>query len=201
MQLPDNPALYVAIALFVLIALAATRSPALRRLLSLTFWLGSIAVMTVLFTEQGRFHPNIAAVLQRLNLDPQEVVGEEVRIRMSPDGHFWVRAVIGGQERRMLVDSGATVTALSSETATSAGVQIREGLTPVVMQTANGATLAQAATLDRLTIGGIEARDLAIVVSPSLGRVDILGMNFLSQLASWRVEGRTMTLVPKPAAP
>ena len=200
MQLPDNPALYVAIALFILIALAAARSPLLKRLLSLTFWLGSIAILTVIFAEQGRFHPSVAALLQTLNLDPQEVVGREVRIRMAPDGHFWVRAVIGGTERRMLVDSGATVTALSAETATSAGVQIRQGLTPIVMQTANGATLAQAATLERLTIGGIEARDLAIVVSPSLGRVDILGMNFLSQLQSWRVEGRTMTLTPKPAA-
>ena len=200
MQLPDNPALYIAIALFIAIALAASRSPLLKRLLSLTLWLGSIAVLTVLVTEQGRFHPNIATVLQRLNLDPQEVVGQEVRIRMSPDGHFWVRAVIGGSERRMLVDSGATMTALSAATAASAGVHIREGLTPIVMQTANGATLAQAATLDRLTIGGIEARDLAIVVSPSLGRVDILGMNFLTQLASWRVEGRTLTLTPKRAA-
>jgi aspartyl protease family protein len=39
-----------------------------------------------------------------------------------------------------------------------------------------------------------------VVVSPSIGNLDVIGMNFLSQLASWRVEGRTLVLEPKPAA-
>ena len=156
--------------------------------------------MTVLVAEQGRFHPSIAAALERLQLDPQRVVGEEVRIRMSPDGHFWARARIGNTERRMLVDTGATVTAISPATAAAAGNAIRGGMTPVIVQTANGAATGQTATIDRLTIGGITARDHAVVVSPTLGPIDVLGMNFLSELKSWRVEGRTMVLVPEPAA-
>src|SRR3546814_4577440 len=46
-------------------------------------------------------------------------------------------------------------------------------------------------------LGGITARDLKVAISPALGDIDVLGMNFLSQLASWRVEGRTLI----PAAP
>src|SRR3546814_12173135 len=46
------------------------------------------------------------------------------------------------------------------------------------------------------TLGGITARDLKVALSPALGDIDVLGMNFLSQLASWRVEGRTLILVP-----
>jgi aspartyl protease family protein len=34
------------------------------------------------------------------------------------------------------------------------------------------------------------------VTSPGLGDLDVLGMNFLSKLQSWRVEGRTLVLVP-----
>jgi len=42
---------------------------------------------------------------------------------------------------------------------------------------------------------------LKAVISPALGPVDILGMNFLSQMESWRVEGRVLILTPKaPAA-
>ena len=37
------------------------------------------------------------------------------------------------------------------------------------------------------------------MISPALGTIDILGMNFLSQLASWRVEDRTLILVPRAA--
>src|SRR5690606_1357749 len=124
------------------------------------------------------------------------VVGKEVQIRMARDGHFWAQASINGVERRMLIDSGATVTALSQRTADMASVDRGAGLLPVVMQTANGAVPVATGTVDRLRLGAIEARNLKVVVSPALGEMDVLGMNFLSQLASWRVEGRTLILVP-----
>ncbi len=192
-----NPNLLIAIGLIALFSLAAAHSRIVRRMASLTFWLGGIALLTIVVAEQGRFHPAVAAVLDRLNLDPQRVVGDEVRVPLSTDGHFWVRANIGGVERRMLVDTGATVTALSPDTAASAGAVLRTGMTPVLTQTANGSILARAATVSRLTIGMIEARDLPVVVSPGLGRVDILGMNFLMRLKRWRVEDRTLILTPE----
>jgi len=34
------------------------------------------------------------------------------------------------------------------------------------------------------------------VVSPAFGETNVLGMNFLSRLASWRVEENTLILVP-----
>jgi aspartyl protease family protein len=65
------------------------------------------------------------------------------------------------------------------------------------MRTANGTVRAAAGTVERLEIGGIEARRLKVVISSGLGDTDVLGMNFLSELSSWRVEGRTLILVPK----
>jgi aspartyl protease family protein len=115
---------------------------------------------------------------------------------MAPDGHFWVLASINGVERRMLVDSGATVTAISERTARDAKVNAGTGLAPVVLQTANGAAPAQTGKVDELRVGNIVARNLRIVTSPGLGSLDVLGMNFLSKLESWRVEGRTLILVP-----
>ena len=44
-------------------------------------------------------------------LSDQQVVGEETRVRMNPDGHFYAEVTINGVERRMLIDSGATITA------------------------------------------------------------------------------------------
>src|SRR3546814_6542643 len=97
----------------------------------------------------------------------------------------------------MLVDSGATVTALSLVTARAASVEADATLVPLLMKTANGTVRADAGTLNRLEIGGIEARKLKVVISPGLGDTDVLGMNFLSELQSWRVEGRTLVLKPK----
>jgi aspartyl protease family protein len=138
----------------------------------------------------------LARLTSRLGLDRQQVVGREVRIRMSPDGHFWAKASINGVQSRMLIDSGATVTAISQRTAAAASIKSAASLTPVLMQTANGMTAAQTAKVDELRIGNITARGLNVVTSPALGRLDVLGMNFLSKLASWRVENRTLVLVP-----
>jgi aspartyl protease family protein len=115
---------------------------------------------------------------------------------MSSDGHFWAVASINGIKTRMLIDSGATVTAISGETARQAKVDTGTGLTPIVLQTANGAAPAQTGKVDELRVGNIVARNLRIVTSPGLGNLDVLGMNFLSKLQSWRVEGRTLILVP-----
>ena len=55
---------------------------------------------------------------------------------------------------------------------------------------------AQSSTIGELRLGDITARDLAVVVSPAFGDTDVLGMNFLSRLKSWRVEDGVLVLVP-----
>ncbi|MET0241745.1 MAG: TIGR02281 family clan AA aspartic protease [Sphingobium sp.] len=170
--------------------------PYVGRAIRALFSLGILAFGLLLLFQHAPFDPNLTQVASRLGLDNQQVSGREVRIRMAADGHFWARASINGVEARMLIDSGATVTALSDETARRASVTRNASIVPVIMQTANGAVRAETGSVDTLTLGTINARNLKVVVSPALGRIDILGMNFLSQLASWRVEGRTLILVP-----
>ena len=133
---------------------------------------------------------------QRLTYGEQSVDGDTVRIRLSPDGHFWVNGEINGVAKRLLVDSGATVTALSSETAAAAGIEVPESGYPVMLRTANGTVTARRANIDRLSIGGLDAENLPVVVSPGFDGIDVLGMNFLSRLKSWRVEGRTLIMEP-----
>ena len=45
-------------------------------------------------------------------------------------------------------------------------------------------------------LGPIETRDLPVVVSAAFADQDLIGMNFLSRLGSWRVESRTLILNP-----
>ena len=96
----------------------------------------------------------------------------------------------------MLIDSGATVTALSTDTADAAGLEVKNPMVPIVLNTANGQITAQTATIEELRLGDIVARDLSVVVSPAFGDTDVLGMNFLSRLKSWRVEEGVLVLVP-----
>lgn len=174
--------------------------PFIGRILRTLFSVALLGFCLFTLFQQAPFHPTLARFTDRLGLNGQQVSGEEVRIRMSPDGHFWARVRLNGVEHRMLIDSGATVTALSTRTAARASVDTGASLLPVMMRTANGVVRAETGTVERLQVGNIEARDLKVVVSPALGSIDVLGMNFLSQLASWRVEGRALILVPEAAA-
>lgn len=171
--------------------------PFVGRLLRALFSFGLLAFCIFLLIQQAPFEPTLARIAARLGLDGQQVVGNEVRVRMSPDGHFWARATINGLERRMLIDSGATVTTLSEQTAERASIDRGSGLLPIVMRTANGIVPADTGSIDRITLGSMEARNLKVAISPAIGDIDVLGMNFLSQLSSWRVEGRTLIMVPR----
>lgn len=192
-------ALYAFGAALVLFALF--RIPYVGKLLRALFSIALLTFAIFLLFQQAPYDPNLGRVTSFLGLDKQVVTGREVRIPMAPDGHFWARVEINGVERRMLVDSGATITALSEETARLASVEPDGSLTPIILRTANGSVPAETGTVERLGLGAIQARNLKVVVSPSLGEIDILGMNFLSRLQSWRVEGRTLILVPEGAPP
>jgi aspartyl protease family protein len=122
-------------------------------------------------------------------------VGEELRIKQSLDGHFWVEAKVNGQQVRFLIDSGATTTSISTETAASAGIEERGGL-PAVVRTANGVVQVQRGRAERLQVGSIVRENIAVHISPAFGDMNVIGMNFLSSLSSWRVEGRWLILKP-----
>ena len=188
--------IYLLLLILPISALIARRVPVLRVVLSLVSWAVIAGLLLVVITERERFDPYLQYVTRLLKLDDQNVVGEETRIRMSADGHFWAKVSIDGVNRRMLVDSGATLTALSTATATVASLDVRDSLIPIVLNTANGRIQARSATVRDLKLGDIVARDLPVVVSPAFGDTDVLGMNFLSKLKSWRVEGNTLILVP-----
>lgn len=187
-------AIYAVAAAVVLIILF--NIPFVGRILRTLFSIGLLALCLFFLFQQAPFDPTLSRISAQLGLDDQRVTGKDVRIAMSPDGHFWARVSINGGQRRMLIDSGATISAISEETAAQANVVKGTSLMPVVLQTANGAVRAETGSIDHLNVGSIQVRNLKTIISPTLGPIDILGMNFLSQLASWRVEGRTLILVP-----
>jgi aspartyl protease family protein len=187
-------ALY-AVAAAVLIMLLQ-RIPVVGRIIRFAISLGLFAFLIFILLQQAPYVPELSRITSSLGLDDQKVAGRELRVHIAADGHFWVTASINGVRRRMLIDSGATITALSDQTARAARIDTGTGFTPVMLHTANGIAPARTGSVDELRVGNIVARNLRIVTAPGLGGLDVLGMNFLSKLQSWRVEGDTLILVP-----
>ena len=154
------------------------------------------AILVVVMLQVSRFDPRLDIAVPELGLPEQTVAGGETRVPLAPDGHFWIDATVNGTRAAFLVDTGATLTAVSPGLADRAGLKPRTGGVPVRISTANGTVTAYITTIDTLRFGNVKAGGLDAVIAPNIGQTNVVGMNFLSRLASWRVEGRTLILVP-----
>ncbi|WP_394269662.1 TIGR02281 family clan AA aspartic protease [Qipengyuania sp.] len=161
--------------------------------------LGSLALGAILVTlvlQLSRFDPRLEVAVPQLGLPEQRVEGGETVVPLAADGHYWLEADVNGVPVRFLVDTGATLTAVSAETAQRAGLTARTGGVPIMISTANGTVHADLTTLDQLSFGNITAEGLDAVIAPNLGRTNVIGMNFLSRLEGWRVERGDLILSP-----
>jgi aspartyl protease family protein len=185
----------VVMLVIVVSALASRRIPLGQAAKMAVAWIAIFAIGLTIYA----FRNDIKAFGQRVwyEIDPPETVadGETLRIRKSADGHFWVNVRINGNEERFLVDSGATVTALSVGAATRSGVEPGGGF-PMILNTANGAISADRATAETLIVGTIRRDDMPVVIAEEFGGTNVLGMNFLSSLSGWSVEGDWLFLEP-----
>lgn len=176
---------YGLILLLPLSALAARRIPIGQTLRMALIWIGIFGVAFLVIAQRERL----------TSLWPHAGTPDGVvRIAMAQDGHFYADVRINDVERRMLIDSGATTTALSEATAKTAGLDLGESPFGSLIETANGRVAASHVTVANLTIGPIHLTDVGADVSPSFGDQDIIGMNVLSRLRSWRVEQNMLVL-------
>ena len=120
------------------------------------------------------------------------------RVSISPDamGQYRIRGAINGTYVNFLVDTGASVVALSRAHATTLGLNL-DGGTRGVVQTAQGTVGSHIVTLDQVAVGGITARNVQAAVIDGNYPVEILlGMSFLRQVGM-EEDGGVLTLVQK----
>jgi aspartyl protease family protein len=178
--------------MLVLGALMARREPAAKLFTMALAWVAIFAAGFVLFT----FRDNLGWVAQRLKAEAVGTPvqqGRETRIPMAIDGHFWVNAKLNGRDVKFLVDSGATTTTVDRATAKAAGVQI-SARRDLHVRTGNGVIRVASARADQLTVGSITRNDVALEIADN-DDLNVLGMNYLSSLSRWGVEGRWLVLV------
>lgn len=184
---------YLLMAVMLVVGILLSRREAAAR--RLTTVLAAVAIFGagfVLFT----FRHDFGWVAQRLKAEaigtPVQQ-GRETRIPMAIDGHFWVEARLNGEKVKFLVDSGATMTTIDRQTAQRAGVEVSPRRDQFV-RTGNGIIRVSTGRASELEVGGITRNGVGLQVAES-DNLNVLGMNFLSSLSRWSVEGRWLILV------
>lgn len=120
------------------------------------------------------------------------------RVSINPDsqGQYRIRGAINDTFVDFLVDTGASVVAMSRAHAASLGLNLARGRQGTV-QTAQGTVSSRFIDLEKVVVGGITARNVRAAVIDGNYPVEILlGMSFLRQVGMEEQEG-VLTLVQK----
>lgn len=109
--------------------------------------------------------------------------GRTVHLKAGAHGHFVSRIHVNGRAVQAMVDTGASIVALTFEDARNAGVHIRDSDFKHRVSTANGVARVALVTLDSVALDDIMVRDVrAAVAEPGKLTKTLLGMSFLGQL-------------------
>jgi aspartyl protease family protein len=184
---------YILMAIMLVVgSLMARREPVAKLATMAAAWVVIFAAGFVLFTFRDDFG-YLAERLKAEAIGTPVNEGRETRIPMAIDGHFWVHATLNGQDVRFLVDSGATMTTIDRATAMKAGVPISPKADEFV-RTGNGIIRVSSGRADEIAIGKLVRRNVGLQVADN-DDLNVLGMNYLSSLSRWGVEGRWLILV------
>ena len=99
--------------------------------------------------------------------------------------------MVNGARVHFLIDTGASMVALTSADAQRAGIALPSQR--VTAMGAGGEFEVIPVTIDRIAIGSVEARDIQGAVARELP-VSLLGQSFLEQVGRVEINGDRMTL-------
>lgn len=120
--------------------------------------------------------------------------GGEMELKREADGHFYATVEVGGGDYRMLVDTGATVVALTGDDARDMGLDWDPNALAPVARGASGPVMGVPVTIDAMTIGDFEARNVQAVIVPEGLGVSLLGQSFLSHIPKVDISADKLTL-------
>jgi aspartyl protease family protein len=121
--------------------------------------------------------------------------GSVVQIKAGRNGHFNTEAEVNGRPVEVMIDTGATMVALSYEDAERAGLYLNDSDFTGAVTTANGVARVAPVTLDRVSIGDITVRDVpAAVTEPGRLKTSLLGMSFLNRLSRFDMRSGVLVL-------
>jgi len=120
--------------------------------------------------------------------------GRAAFIDRETDGHFWTNADVSGTQVRFMVDTGASIVALTYFDAQRLGLKPEELNFDAEIRTAGGSVLGAYVTLSSIRIGEVEVENVhAVILRTELGQ-SLLGMSFLGELQAYEVRRGQMII-------
>ncbi|GAA0868771.1 hypothetical protein GCM10009116_07030 [Brevundimonas basaltis] len=122
--------------------------------------------------------------------------GGPAQVLKAADGHYWADALIEGRAVRVMVDTGASVVALTRDDAARLGLRLEAEDFSGTVITASGPVRAAPVQLLDVAVAGARVESVeALVVEAGLPH-SLLGMSYLGRLSSFSATPVEITLRP-----
>lgn len=118
----------------------------------------------------------------------------ELQIEPGQHGQFILEAEVNGESIDFLVDTGASLVVLGSETAERLGFDLDSLEYSGTAQTANGTAPIARIILDEIVIGDLTVRSVEAAVIEKPMPTSLLGMSFLTRLDGYEVRDSRLVL-------
>ncbi|WP_459991115.1 retropepsin-like aspartic protease family protein [Methylosoma difficile] len=110
-------------------------------------------------------------------------------LEQSYGGHYFLDSEVNGIPVKFVVDTGATLVSLPLSLAESADITCKK---QILMETANGASLACTGIIKKLKFGSFTLKEVDVAIVPNLSS-PLLGMNILEKFKITQ-QGNTMRI-------
>lgn len=121
------------------------------------------------------------------------MVTNTLALRARADGHVFLTAAVNGASIPFIVDTGATMVALTHADALKAGVAGNLNYT-VPIHVASGVARAAPVMLQQIRIGALVVDNVEGMVVQGEGGISLLGQSFLKRLQGYEMRGNILTL-------
>ena len=127
-------------------------------------------------------------------LDYASWVAGTTELARAGDGHFYADAMVNNSRIHFLIDTGASVVALTGADARAAGLHWSAADVRPIARGASGPVFGVALTLDHISLNGHKANNVSAIIVPEGLDTSLLGQSYLSTVQPVRIEHDKMVL-------
>jgi aspartyl protease family protein len=158
----------------------------------------TVIVSALSYSEQlaqgfGGDRPSLASATTAAK--PTSTARPTLTVAADYRGHYMVHPTIDNYRVKMMVDTGASIVALTASDARALGIAANTSGRKIMLSTANGVVAGTSVMLREIRLGDIVVRNVEAVVLPAGAlQTSLLGTSFLGKLQGYEVQTGRMVL-------
>jgi aspartyl protease family protein len=152
----------------------------------LAIWSAIALGVITIFSYRYEFLEFKNRILGEINpAKAQKISSQQLVIRASKDGHFYINAKVNKVAVRFMIDTGASDIVISPKEAMRLGINLKNLSFNKLYQTANGNSWGANTLFEEVQIGDTKFYNIAASVNQSELETSLLGMSFLRRFTKY----------------